>query len=148
MPMQLIGKEIIDYLAENVALSFPCVKICDYSSVTKLSVPLMTVKEIPTSTGVFLQAEDGSSQPFIVRNVYELEIYAKQSRVKGKPMTAADFAMQIFIEADKLLNERFGLTMSGTPNPAPYPADTQVHRIVARYSAYIDTRTNQILRNI
>lgn len=104
--------------------------------------PLLTLDEIPTNTGVYLD-----NQPGIVRNIFTLEAYAKAMTVNGSIIAKRSASLTLLMEADKVLNEKYGITMTGTPVGAPY-SDQTVFRWVANYFAYIDTRTNTIYRSI
>ena len=85
--------------------------------------------------------------PCVVRNILTLESYAKAMTISGKIISKKVAAEQLLIEADKILNGTFGLTMTGNIQAAPYSNQT-VFRAVANYFAYIDTRTNTICRSI
>lgn len=139
--MILIGKEIIQTL-QNSTFTVPNVTIKDFYSTTSVKCPQVTVDELPSNDGVYL-----NNQPVIVRNVFTVEIYTKDMMVGTIPTTKRDAAMTIMSEVDRVLNEVYGLTMTGEVASAPY-SDASIFRAVARYVAYIDTRTNEILRGL
>lgn len=123
------------------------VKARDYYSTEKLSPPQISLLEIPSNEGIYLDGD-----PSIVRNTFQVEVYSKAMSVGGKLTPAPDAAMQLMIEADKVLTSKSGggLTMVGDPIQAPYATDNTVSRVVARYITYIDTRpemNNQHYRN-
>jgi hypothetical protein len=120
---------------------YPCkVNIRDFYKVQKLTPPLVAIQELPSNDGVYLD-----NQPAIVMNTYQVETYAKAKTIDGKAISGIDLAKQIAKVTDDYLNTEFGLTMSGSISVQPYE-DTGVTRLVARYTAYIDTRTNNIYR--
>ncbi len=120
---------------------YPCkVNIRDFYKVQKLTPPLVAIQELPSNDGVYLD-----NQPAIVMNTYQVETYAKAKTIDGKAISGIDLAKQIAKVTDDYLNTEFGLTMSGSISVQPYE-DTSVTRLVARYTAYIDTRTNNIYR--
>lgn len=105
-------------------------------------LPMITVDELPGNEGVYLD-----NQPSIVTNIITVECYATQMMVEGSPQTGKAVAYDLIDRADRVLNEKLGLTMQGTITAAPY-SDQRVFRAVARYVAYIDTRNGTILRSI
>lgn len=138
--MIFISEGIIDTL-EAVTYPLP-VTVRDFYSVDKITAPLITVDELPSNEGVYLD-----NQPEVVTNIYTVEVYAKAKTVNGTVMTSKTLALEIMQAADKALNEVYGLTMTGQIAIAPYQ-DESICRIVARYRAYIDTRNNIILRGL
>lgn len=162
--------EILQFLKEDVVFRLPDVTVKEAFLVnTGLDLPLLTVDEFPGNDGVYLD-----NQPCVVRNVITLEAYADQTETgEGTLQTESDefictesnnliftdpedaefyltgrrAAMQILMDADRKLNEKFGLTMIGNIAYAPYQ-DPNVVRAVSTYFAYIDTRTNTIYRRI
>lgn len=168
--MTSIFDEILHFLKEEVIFKVPEVTVKEaYLVNTTMSLPLLTIDELPGNDGVYLD-----NQPQIVRNIITLEAYADQTEA-GKEalesetddligtetnspifidpedsefyLTGRRAAMQILMEADKKLNEKFGLTMTGNIAYAPYQ-DPNIVRAVSTYFAYIDTRTNTIYRRI
>lgn len=139
--MIFIGDQIIAAW-QAVSFSIPGVTVKDFYDISKLTPPLLALDERPGNEGVYL-----GNQPTVMTNIFTLEAYGKQMLVGGKPVTAKMVATTILLEADKLLNEQYGLTMTGSLDIAPY-SDPSVCRVVARYVAYIDTRTNLIYRRI
>ena len=138
--MILIGSDIIKALKAST-FSIGAVNVHEsYSG--SVSYPMLVLDELPGDDGVYI---DG--QPCVVRNILTLESYAKAMTVKGKIISKKTAAEQFLIEADKILNGTFGLTMTGNIQAAPY-SDQTVFRAVANYFAYIDTRTNTICRSI
>lgn len=138
--MILIGQEIIDTLK---AVTYPLpVTVRDFYSVDKITTPLITVDELPSNEGVYLD-----NQPAIVTNIYTIEVYAKQKTVDGALMSSKSLALSIMQTADRALSEVYGLTMTGQIAIAPYE-DQSICRVVARYVAYIDTRNDTILRRL
>ena len=136
-----IGADLIATLsAATYTVSGVTVK--DFYSVSSIVCPQLTLDELPGNDGIYLD-----NQPVIVHNVFTMEAYAKNMMVSGKPVTKKAAAMLMITEADKVLNEQFGLTMQGEITIAPY-TDSTISRAVARYIAYIDTRNNTILRGI
>lgn len=140
--------QLINEIVSGVGAEIRAAKVADYDSVTKLVTPLVAIKEVPSSVGAMMVSADGSEQPYVVRNDYTVEFYAKQKKNGDTYITSAQAAKSLYIEVDKILNQTFGLTMSGAASIAPYPADVTVTRIVARYYGYIDTRNNTILRRV
>lgn len=168
--MTSILDEILRFLKEDVVFRLPEVTVKEaYLVNTALELPLLTVDEFPGNDGVYLD-----NQPHIVRNVITLEAYADQSETGEEALqsesddyigtesnnpifidpeenefylTGRRAAMQILMDADRKLNEKFGLTMIGNIAYAPYQ-DPNVVRAVSTYFAYIDTRTNTIYRRI
>lgn len=138
--MILIASDIINAL-KTVAYLLP-VTIRDFYSVDKITTPLITVDELPSNEGVYLD-----NQPEVVTNTYTIEVYAKAKTINGTAMTSKALALEIVQAADKALNEAYGLTMTGQIAIAPYQ-DQSICRVVARYRAYIDTRNNKILRGL
>jgi len=136
-----IGADLIDALSAAV-YTLPKVTVKDFYAVTSILCPQLTLDELPGNDGIYL-----GNQPAIVHNVFTLEAYAKNMMVNGSAMTKKAAALLLISEADKVLNERFGLTMQGEITIAPY-TDATICRAVARYIAYIDTRNNTILRRI
>lgn len=139
--MILIGDELITAL-KTVSFSATKVKVTDAYSVSTPTFPMITLDELPSNDGVYLD-----NQPEIVRNIFTVEAYAHNMTVRGNPMSKRAVAMLMISEADKFLNETYGLTMSGNVIAVPY-SDTSVFRAAANYFAYIDTRTNLIYRGI
>lgn len=138
--MIMIASDIINAL-KTVAYPLP-VTIRDFYSVDKITTPLITVDELPSNEGVYLD-----NQPEVVTNTYTIEVYAKAKTINGTAMTSKALALEIVQAADKALNEAYGLTMTGQIAIAPYQ-DQSICRVVARYKAYIDTRNNKILRGL
>lgn len=162
--------EVLQFLQEEVTFSLPDVTVKEaYLVNTDLDLPLLTVDELPGNDGVYLD-----NQPRIVRNVLTLEAYASQlesgeetlesetdepiATEENNPiyidpdgteyfLTGKRAAFAMLMEADKKLNEHYGLTMTGNIAYAPYQ-DSNVVRAVSNYFAYIDTRTNTIYRRI
>lgn len=139
--MILLCEEIMEAL-QKAAFTIPGIKVRDDYTVETISCPLLVLEERPGNTGVYLD-----NQPKVVRNLYILEAYTRDMRVEGKPLSKKAAAMRMLMEADKQLNEKYGLTMNGEASAAPYN-DPTVFRAVARYTAYIDTRTNTIVRRV
>lgn len=140
--MILFGDAIIETLK---SAPYPLsVTVRDFYSAGKISPPLITVDELPGNEGVYLH-----NQPEIVTNLFTIEVYAAAKTIDGKPYNQKQLAMEIALAADKVLNEVYGLTMTGQIAVAPY-RDPHVCRVVMRYLAYIDTRLeeNNILRGI
>lgn len=135
-----IGEEIIATL-KAVAYPLPAT-VRDFYSVDKITAPLITVDELPSNEGVYLD-----NQPAVVSNTYTIEVYAKAKTINGISMTSKALALKIAQAADKALNEIYGLTMTGQIAITPYQ-DQNICRVVARYRAYIDTRNNTILRGL
>lgn len=138
--MIMIVSDIINAL-KTVAYPLP-VTIRDFYSVDKIATPLITVDELSSNEGVYLD-----NQPEVVTNTYTIEVYAKAKTINGTAMTSKALALEIVQAADKALNEVYGLTMTGQIAIAPYQ-DENICRVVARYRAYIDTRNNTILRGL
>ena len=136
-----ISSEMIDTLKTST-YSLSGVKTSEAYSVTTPTFPLLTLAETPTNNGDYL-----GNQPAIVRNIFTLEAYAHNMMVNGSAMTRRAAALTLLMEADKILNEKYGITMSGDPVEAPY-SDQTVFRWAANYFAYIDTRTNLIYRKL
>lgn len=162
--------EILQFLKDEVVFKVPDVTIKEaYLVNTALDLPLLAVDEFPGDDGVYLD-----NQPRVVRNVITLEAYADQAETGEEVLesetddpigtetnspifidpedsefylTGRRAAIQILMEADKKLNENFGLTMTGNIAYAPYQ-DPNIVRAVSTYFAYIDTRTNTIYRRI
>lgn len=138
--MTFIIDRLIEYLE---TIEYPCpLSIRDFYKVQKLTTPLITIQEQASNNGVYLD-----NQPSIVQNSYQVEVYTKSKMIKGKAISSIDLAKEIATLVDKNLNERFGLTMTGDITVRPY-SDTSVTRLVLRYIAYIDTRTNSIYRRV
>lgn len=138
--MILIGDNIIATLK---ASTFSLGAVNAHESYSgDISYPMLVLDELPSNNGIYL---DGN--PSVVRNIFTLESYAKGLTVKGKIVSKKTAAIQFLIEADKILNDTYGLTMAGQIQAAPY-SDPTVFRAVANYIAYIDTRTNTIYRSI
>jgi hypothetical protein len=139
--MILIGSDIIAALkAHTFTLDKVSVKAA--YSVKSPACPMLTLDELPSNDGAYI---DGL--PCVVRNVLTLEAYAKDMSIQGVITPKRDAAYKLIMEADDFLNEAYGLTMIGQIQAAPY-SDTTIFRAVANYFAYIDTRTNIILRSI
>ena len=141
--------EVLRFLKEEAVFTLPNVTVKEaYLVNTDLDLPLLTVDELPGNDGVYLD-----NQPRVVHNLITLEAYASQlvfeDPASGEPvlLTGKRAAYRLLEEADKQLNARFGLTMTGSIAYAPYE-DTNVVRVQANYFAYIDTRTNLIYRRI
>lgn len=139
--MILISLEILDIL-KRVDYGIPEVDVRDAYLTDSPHLPMITVDELPSNEGVYLD-----NQPVIVTNIITVECYAPQMMVGGIPRTAKDVAYRLVDRADLELNRKLGLTMQGTITAAPY-SDQRVFRAVARYAAYIDTRNRTILRSI
>jgi len=139
--MILIANEIIETL-ENATFTIPIKSIKAFYDITKVECPQIAINELPSNEGIYLD-----NQPFIVQNIFTVEIYAKQMIVNGTPYNKRKAAMTIALEVDKVLNETYGLTMQGNVQAAPYE-DATIFRSVMNYIAYIDKRTNLIYRNI
>ncbi|HEX3038152.1 MAG TPA: hypothetical protein VHO94_04065 [Oscillospiraceae bacterium] len=139
--MILIGQEIIDALKAH-KFTITGVSVSDAYSVSTPKCPQLTLDELPGNSGVYL---DG--YPAVVRNILTLEAYTKDMMISGSPRKKRDAAFMLIMEADTFLNETFGLTMSGNIQAVPY-SDSTIFRAAANYVAYIDTRTNEILRGL
>lgn len=139
--MILIGPEIIEALKAHT-FTVPKVTVKAAFSVASPTCPLLALDELPSNDGAYI---DG--MPCVVRNVFTLESYAKDTVIQGVATPKHDASVQLIMEADALLNQRFGLTMIGPIQAAPY-TDTTIFRAVANYIAYIDTRINTILRGL
>lgn len=136
--MIFIGEHIIESLKSK---DYPCpVTVQDFYKVQKLQTPLITIQELPSNDGVYLD-----NQPAVTQNTFVIEVYAKSKTIKGKATSGSDLAKQIISVVDGAVNADFGLTMVGNITSQPY-VDPAVTRLVARYTAYIDTRTNLIYR--
>lgn len=136
--MILIGSNIIDTLKASLN------NVTIRESYTGLPpvYPMITIDEIPSNDGGY-----AGNQPRIVRNIFTLEVYAKNMMMNGKPMSKKSAAMLLIMQADKILNEVYGLTMTGNVHGAPYDDET-VFRVVARYNVYIDTQTKVLYRGL
>lgn len=140
-----------------------------YLNGVSLNPPLITVNEQPGNSGVYI---DGI--PNIVRNQFTIEYYAGQSiEIALIDIEAEDGISKIRTESEDNINseqdniipliptkvgrtllvltdeylERFGLTMIGTAQIAPYE-NPDIIRIVTNYYCYIDRKTKQIYRRI
>lgn len=127
---------------KGVDYGLPEVDVRDAYLTDDPHLPMITVDELPGNEGVYLD-----NQPSIVTNIITVECYATQMMVEGSPQTGKAVAYDLIDRADRVLNEKLGLTMQGTITAAPY-SDQRVFRAVARYVAYIDTRNGTILRSI
>lgn len=139
--MILIGPDIIKFLKAHT-FTIPKVTVKPAYSVSSPTCPLLTLDELPSNDGVYI---DG--MPCVVRNVLTLEAYAKDKVIQGVATPKHDVAVKLIMEADTFLNEDFGLTMIGSIQGAPY-SDSTIYRAVANYFAYIDTRTNTVCRSV
>lgn len=140
--MILIGESILNSLK---AASYPVpMTVRDFYAPEAPVIPMITLDELPSNDGVYLD-----NQPAVVTNILTLEVYAKAKSVGGVALSAKALALQLMKIADDLLNQTYGITMTGQIAIAPY-SDPSVCRIVARYEAYIDTRLEQdnILRRV
>ena len=135
-----IGDELIHALRGG---EYPVpVAVRDFYSPEPVKPPMLVRDESLSNDGVYL-----NGQPAVVTNIITLEAYAKARTLQGRAVSQRDLAMGILMEADRILNQQYGLTMRGQAVTAPYQ-DQGVCRAVARYIGYIDTRTNEILRGI
>lgn len=136
--MKLIGNEILRALQQE----FPELHVRDAYLGEEPEFPMLTIEEIPSNTGVYLD-----NQPTVVMNIFQIEVYAKQSVVGGELRNKKDAAMHYALLADDFLNRKYGFTMRESVTGAPY-SDPSVYRVPLRYAAYMDTRTGDIYREI
>lgn len=141
--MILIGDKIIDTLKAS-AFSAGTITVRPSYTGQAPKCPMLVLDELPTNGPA--QGYAGN-QPRIVQNIITIESYAKDMMISGKAVTKKSAAMQLLIEADKILNETCGLTMVGTPQVAPY-SDSTIFRAVATYTVYIDIQTNILYRRL
>lgn len=141
--MILIGDNIIATLKTST-FSIGFVTVRESYTGEAPACPELAIDEVPTNGP---QKGYAGNQPRILRNIITIEAYAKNMIVNGKPISKKKAAMQLLIEADKILNETYGLTMAGTPQAAPY-SDSTVFRAVATYTVYIDSQTNILYRGL
>lgn len=139
--MILLGPDIIKALKAHT-FTLPKAVVKPAYSGTSPTCPMLALNELPSNDGAYI-----NGMPCVVRNTFTLEAYSKDMIVQGTAMSKCDAAYKLIMEADKFLNETFGLTMIGPIQSAPY-TDTTIFRAVANYFAYIDTRTNTICRTI
>lgn len=139
--MTLIGGQLMEALRGG---QYPVsVEVRDFYSPDPVRPPMLVLDEAPSNEGVYL-----NGQPAVVTNIFTLEAYAKAKTINGRAVGQKELALDIIMEADRILTLEFGLTMRGQAAAiAPYQ-DQGVCRAVARYIGYIDTRTNTILRGI
>lgn len=136
-----ISSNVLELL-KGIDYGLPEVDVRDAYLTDDPHLPMITVDELPGNEGVYLD-----NQPAIVTNIITVECYATQMMADGIPQTGKAIAYDLIDRADRILNEKLGLTMQGTIAAAPY-SDQRVFRAVARYVAYIDTRNGTILRSI
>lgn len=137
---------ITDLLAVLTIAPYPLPGVAAKNAyaVAKPGAPQVLLAEYPSNEGVYL---DGN--PAIVQNSYQLEVYSKDASIAGVVTPKSEAVMQLFEAADAALTG-YGLTMVGTPTAGPYTEDATMMRVVARYIAWVDTRTDhfQIYRNL
>lgn len=138
--MILIGGEIIESLKKTV-FTVPGVDVKDAYSIGRLKCPLIAIDERPGNEGIYID-----NQPAVVQNIIIIEAYTKDISAP-RTMNRKNVAYSLISEIDSLLNKKFGLTMTGNIQAAPYDDET-IFRAVTRYIAYIDTRTGLIYRKI
>lgn len=140
--MILIGDKIIETLKAST-FSIGAVTVHEsYSG--SVAYPMLVLDELPGNGPANGYADN---QPRILRNILTLESYARAMTVNGTMISKKKAAIQLLIEADKILSETYGLTMTGQIQAAPY-SDQTVFRTVATYAAYIDSQTNVIYRGL
>lgn len=105
--------------------------------------PLITIEEVPTNNGVYVDA-----QPRIVQNVYQFEYYCQNSMIDDIITSAEDVSKLLGIDTDTFLNQTFNMTQLGDPFGNPMTNDNNVYRWVVRYTATIDTLLHDFWRNI
>lgn len=141
--MALIGDDIIAKLKAST-FSLGDVTVRESYQDEAVTCPMLAVDELPWN-GPLEGYADG--QPRIVRNIITLESYAKAMAINGKVLSKKKAAIQLLIEADKILNETYGLTMTGPIQAAPY-SDQTIFRAVATYTVLIDTQTGVLYRGL
>lgn len=139
--MILIGREILNTL-KNTTYTIENVRIKNFYDVTKIQCPQIVLDELPSNDGIYL-----NNQPCITQNIFTIETYTKQMIINGLQRNKKDVAMILISEVDEILNQTYGLTMAGNITVLPYE-DGSIFRAIARYTAYIDKRTNLIYRNL
>jgi len=111
-------------------------------STNQPTYPLIIITENPSNDGVYVDA-----QPRIVTNLYQVEVYCKDTDISGTIYTSDEVSKILGVEVDTFLNTTFNFTQIGEPFGSPV-TDTSVYRWVIRYSAIIDQQQNKFFRGL
>ena len=138
--MKLLGDYFIDALKGSTFPLDDAVTVRPSYTGEAPKYPMLIIDEAP---GIGAYA---GNQPRIGRNIITLEAYAQDGMASGQLISKKDAAFLLLTEADRILNEKYGLTISGQAHGAPYTDET-VFRAVARYVVSVDLQTMVFYRH-
>lgn len=133
-------QQIIDALQENV-FTVTGHTVLEGFPDEKPTYPLIIVEERPSNQGISVD-----SQPRIVLNSYQIDIYCQNMTIGGTITLASNVALQLGLEVDTFLNETFNFNSVGESVRGVLGGDNNIATFRTRYRVITDQETGYLYR--